>query len=302
MSASALLVFASNTAIIGSYHVFLALSRMEFFPAFLQRRNRLRGTPHYSILSATAIPIVVLVLVRVNISLLGDMYAFGLLGAFTLTCIGMDVVRHRDRKARRRQSLQPSEEHKRLASSASPKGIPKYDGTQEDALSLQEETALPSNTPEEPGWWARSGLNFGLGILTTLLVVTAWATNLVAKPMATAFSGSVSSIGMLIAYICVRQHQRQGRIPLITTGVETQFSRSLLAVLSTDGSQNEAVIKAAVHNAGRKSVVFLYLGLYPSQPRLELFQLVEPHLNDPAARDILGRANHQAKEAQINCR
>src|SRR5205807_1706370 len=30
ISASALLVFASNTAIIGSYHVFLALSRMEF--------------------------------------------------------------------------------------------------------------------------------------------------------------------------------------------------------------------------------------------------------------------------------
>jgi hypothetical protein len=31
ISASALLVFASNTAIIGSYHVFMALSRMEFF-------------------------------------------------------------------------------------------------------------------------------------------------------------------------------------------------------------------------------------------------------------------------------
>ncbi len=32
ISASALLIFAGNTAIIGSYHVFLALSRMEFFP------------------------------------------------------------------------------------------------------------------------------------------------------------------------------------------------------------------------------------------------------------------------------
>src|SRR5258708_7703993 len=35
ISASALLVFASNTAIIGSYHVFMALARMEFFPAFI---------------------------------------------------------------------------------------------------------------------------------------------------------------------------------------------------------------------------------------------------------------------------
>jgi amino acid transporter len=33
ISASALLVFASNTAIIGSYHVFLALAHMEFFPS-----------------------------------------------------------------------------------------------------------------------------------------------------------------------------------------------------------------------------------------------------------------------------
>src|SRR5438132_12299590 len=39
ISASALLVFASNTAIIGSYHVFIALSRIEFFPAFVLKRN-----------------------------------------------------------------------------------------------------------------------------------------------------------------------------------------------------------------------------------------------------------------------
>src|SRR5437763_4307302 len=92
ISAGALLVFASNTAIIGSYHVFLALSRMEFFPEFILKRNKLRGTPHYSILIATLIPIVILLIVRGNINLLGDMYAFGLLGAFSLTCLGMDIV------------------------------------------------------------------------------------------------------------------------------------------------------------------------------------------------------------------
>src|SRR5213078_4139207 len=101
VSASALLVFASNTAIIGSYHVVLALSRMEFFPAFILKRNKLRGTPHYSIALATGIPIVVLLLVAGNINLLGDMYAFGLLGAFTLTCLGLDLVRYRERKAAR---------------------------------------------------------------------------------------------------------------------------------------------------------------------------------------------------------
>src|SRR2546426_6245048 len=78
ISASALLVFASNTAIIGAYHVFMALSRMEFFPAFVLQRNRLRGSPHYSIALATGIPIVVLLMVAGNINILGDMYAFGL--------------------------------------------------------------------------------------------------------------------------------------------------------------------------------------------------------------------------------
>src|SRR5213080_5272617 len=78
ISASALLIFAGNTAIIGSYHVFLALSRMEFFPKFVQQRNKLRGTPHFSILLAIAIPICVLIVVQGNITVLGDLYAFGL--------------------------------------------------------------------------------------------------------------------------------------------------------------------------------------------------------------------------------
>ena len=104
VSASALLVFASNTAIIGSYHVFLALSRMEFFPQIILKRNALRGTPHYSIALATIIPMLVLVIVRGDINILGDMYAFGLLGAFSLTCLGMDIVRYRTRKFRRLQA------------------------------------------------------------------------------------------------------------------------------------------------------------------------------------------------------
>src|ERR1019366_7411311 len=102
ISASALLVFASNTAIIGAYHVFMALSRMEFLPEVILKRNKLRNTPHYSIALATGIPIIILIAVQGNITLLGDMYAFGLLGAFTLTCLGLDIVRSRDwRRANR---------------------------------------------------------------------------------------------------------------------------------------------------------------------------------------------------------
>lgn len=100
ISASAPLVFASKTAIIDSYHVFLALARMEFFPQMILKRNTSRGTPHYSIALATVVPILVLVAVRGNINILGDMYAFGLLDAFSLTCLSMDIVRYRVRKYR----------------------------------------------------------------------------------------------------------------------------------------------------------------------------------------------------------
>src|SRR6266851_2960986 len=106
VSASLILIFASNTAVIGAYHVFMALSRMEFFPEFILNRNKFRGTPHWSIAFATGIRIAVLVLVRGNINILGDMYAFGLLGAFTVTCIGLDIVRYRERKAVRAKAYQ----------------------------------------------------------------------------------------------------------------------------------------------------------------------------------------------------
>jgi len=105
ISAGLILAFASNTAVIGAYHVFLALARMEFFPEFILKRNRFRGTPHWSIAFATGIPIAVLVLVHGEIDILGSMYAFGLLGAFTVTCLGLDIIRYRERKAARANVL-----------------------------------------------------------------------------------------------------------------------------------------------------------------------------------------------------
>jgi amino acid transporter len=99
VSGSLLLVFASNTAIIGAYHVFIALARMGFLPRALERRNRWRVTPHWSILAAVAMPVAITVGAQANVNLLGDLYAFGLLGTFVLTCISLDVVRWRERPA-----------------------------------------------------------------------------------------------------------------------------------------------------------------------------------------------------------
>ena len=97
ITGSLLLVFASNTAIIGAYHVFIALARMGFLPRLLERRNRWRKTPHWAILAAASLPIIIVVAVNGSVILLGDLYAFGLLGTFVLTCASLDVVRWRER-------------------------------------------------------------------------------------------------------------------------------------------------------------------------------------------------------------
>src|SRR5581483_651424 len=252
VSASALLVFASNTAIIGAYYVFLALSRMQFFPVFLLKHNTLRGTPHYAILLATAIPIIVLLLVRGNILILGDMYAFGLLGAFTLTCLGLDIVRHRERKAARTARDHPY-----------PPGEPLEHGS-EPAMARDGTTAFTQEPPSPPGhtstkkprteetppspyaggkmlnpWYT---FKFSIGLLTTALVVTAWTTNLLAKPLATAFGGTVTVVGMGIAYFNYARHKREEHLPVAVTHSEEHLPGCTLAVLMPDNEHNDAVI------------------------------------------------------------
>ena len=76
--------------------------------------------------------------------------------------------------------------------------------------------------------------------------MTAWSTNLVAKPLATAFGGSVAIVGMAIAFTNYRLHRRKGRIPVVATGVEKDFPGAVLAVLSAGSRYNEAIIQAAI--------------------------------------------------------
>jgi amino acid transporter/nucleotide-binding universal stress UspA family protein len=142
LTASSLLLFASNTAIIGSYHVFLALVRSDFLPKIIAVRNAAFNTPHIAVGIATVIPILVILASRGEMKILGDMYAFGLLGAFVFSSLSLDRIR-----------------------------------------------------------WnlGRRDLGFWIGALTTAMVIVAWAVNLVEKHLATAFGGSVTLVGMLIA-------------------------------------------------------------------------------------------------------
>ncbi len=239
ISASALLVFASNTAIIGSYHVFMALSRMDFFPAFVLKRNKLRGTPHYSIALATGIPIIVLIIANGSIDFLGELYAFGLLGAFTLTCLGLDIIRYRERKAARTLAAQLSHpggdnnDNKQLPSDDVLYRI--TETTHESALDngpalsggLDAETVAMLASPVQ-NWRTRIrelwyNIDFWLGILTTFLVATAWTTNLIYKRPATLFGGTVAGIGMLVAYFNYRRQKQKGYLPVVAERIPQIF-------------------------------------------------------------------------------
>lgn len=312
ISASALLIFAGNTAIIGSYHVFLALSRMEFFPQFVQQRNMLRGTPHFSILLAIAIPICVLIVVHGVLTTLGDLYAFGLLGAFTLTCVSLDIVRRRERQAARAERISSQSPFGSLLKSGdSATTNPTLQGTTPSAqtpVSFDEGTdtgTLPAGGVVPSPYTGRMVLDlwhtckFYLGLLTTVLVVLAWTTNLVAKPMATIFGGSVTLLGMGIASFTYSRKKHQGYVPVPITHVEEHLPGSILAVLLADNRHNEAVIRAAIENANGKLVTFLYLGHAKAYQAPRLFEFHDPYYDDQQARSTFGKAEHLAQKAKI---
>ena len=93
LSASSLLLFAANTAIIGTYHIFLALSNTGFMPRVISLRSTKFHSPHIAISIATVVPMAVILATRGEIALLGEMYAFGLLGAFVFSSMSLDVIR-----------------------------------------------------------------------------------------------------------------------------------------------------------------------------------------------------------------
>ncbi len=293
ISASALLIFASNTAIIGCYHVFLALSRMRFFPKFVEKRGAWRGTPHFSIALATGIPVIILIFAQFastligvdTLGVLGDLYAFGLLGAFSLTCIGLDVVRTRERRERRDTARRRHEE------STSAEG--------HKARSRLAQLVNPI-TPI-------STLMYILGIITTGLVILAWGTNLYNKLLATIFGGSVTLLGLGVAYLTQRSQTRRGlRMVFPRTEIHAAIKDSILAVLPSKPEEQRAVAHAACaaaqHGEGGREdeVVFFYRGRIVPASRPKLMEVYDPYLLDEDAKLAFAEAESAARETGIS--
>ncbi|MGE5333368.1 MAG: APC family permease [Nitrososphaerota archaeon] len=310
VTASALLVFASNTAIIGAYHVFIALSRMGYLPPMVARMNTWRGTPHNAIFFATAIPVLVLIGVRGQIIILGDMYAFGLLGAFSLTCISMDVIRYRERRGAKHIGAVEAAElsanagvitplptplRERLSNAAGARMTPQTVERLRMARTRTQQYLGPLKTRFREIW---PTLNFYIGVLTTILVGVAWITNLFTKPLATIFGGGFTVVGLGLAYLYHQRLVQQGEAPVAPIQRLLRMPNSLLVALSSVSEYNRQVIDAAIETADDHLLVFLYLSRKPTQsPRF--MQFADPYLTDIEAQRTLTYAQNKAKRAGL---
>ena len=258
ISGSVLLVFASNTAIIGAYHVFIALARMGFLPRVLERRNHWRFTPHWAILAAVWLPVVIVVVSRGNVNFLGDLYAFGLLGTFVLTCLSLDVVRRLEYR------------------SWSPGRIVFYAvGVLTTLLVV---AAWLINLVAKP-----LATEFGGG-LTILGLMVGFATYRYSRSRRPA-----------VFPVPFRPQRAAESIASVLGG--RRPAGDVLVILPHEQLAAEAVIAEATRAAAGRGAVFLYRGnRYPHQNH-ELLEVSDPWLKDYAAHDAFARAEMLARRS-----
>ena len=252
VSGSLLLIFASNTAIIGGYHVFLALTRMGFLPRAIERLNGWRRTPHVAIIAAVALPGVLVYVAgqsAVAAVFLGNLYAFGLLGSFILTNVSLDVMHWRElrlgRSFRRRATLAV--------------GI---------FTTLLVVIGWSVNLIAKP-----DATIFGGGLTAIGLVVGLWTYRRGRRQRPAVFP---------LPYRAQRAAE----------SVTTEFygkPADVLVILPRDQNSAAAVIAEALHVATGKRAVFLYRGQAPPGPP-ELWEVSDPYLKDYTAQDAFARA------------
>jgi amino acid transporter len=263
VSGALLLIFASNTAIIGAYHVFIALARMGFLPRALEHRNRLRRTPHWAVTAAVVLPIVIIIASKGSVALLGDLYAFGLLGTFVLTCISLDVVRRR--------------EYRRWNA-----GVIAFFAV--GALTtLLVAVAWAVNIVAKP-----LATGFGGG-LTVIGLIAGLATYRYYR-------------GRRPAVFPVPFRPQRAAESIASALGNRPSAGDVLVILPHEQLAAEAVIAEAARAATGRGAVFLYRGnRYPHQHH-ELLEVSDPYLKDYSAHDAFSRAEMLARSQVPNRR
>ncbi len=147
-------------------------------------------------------------------------------------------------------------------------------------------------------WWP--DIKYYLGFLTTFLVCVAWLTNLKTKPLATAFGGGITILGLAIAVTHYRYQQREGRLPVFAASGIHFLPDALLVVLTGRSEHNQQVIQAATETASANgdSLVYLYLGT-PMDHDVERLEINDPYSFDQAAQATLSKAAIAARREKV---
>lgn len=270
ISGAFLLVFASNTALIGTYNVFLALARMNFLPHALTVTNRWRKTPHVAILVATAIPVGIVALSGGNVGLLGDLYAFGLLGAFSLTCIALDLVRYQERHVRR-----VGDEVVNVGRMRFILGV---------ITTVLVSAAWITNLFAKP--------------LATLFGGTVV---LIGVGIAFVTYGRARRRGPSPIFPHIVHHQHP--IVFMSKGRRLPPSR-VLALLPHDPAQAEQLAELAAADTSGRPVAFVYIA-HPDMARQtppQMLEIVDPYRDDATAQQVFSQAEAAARKARLDSR
>lgn len=258
VSGAILLIFASNTAIIGAYHVFIALARMGFLPRALERRNRRRFTPHWSILAAVSLPIVMVIVEQGNVENLGDLYAFGLLGTFVLTCVSLDVVRWR--------------EYRRMALGRAALF----------AIGVLT-TVLVAAAWSINLYYKVDATKFGGGLTLVGLIIglATYRYYRARRP---------------VVFPVPFRPQRAAESIAGALGRRLGAAGDVLIILPHEQLAAEAVIAEGTRAASGRGAVFLYRGTRHGKQYADLLEVSDPWLRDYAARDAFARAETMARK------
>jgi amino acid transporter len=257
ISGSLLLVFASNTAIIGAYHVFIALTRMGFLPRVMEARNRWRRTPHWAILAAVVLPIGIVIATQGNVPILGDLYAFGLLGTFVLTCVSLDVVRWRERPR------------------WSPGMVAFYSvGVLTTVLVL---VAWTVNIVAKP---LATEFGGGLTLIGLVIGLATYRNSRRTRPAVFPVSFRPGRAAESIAHALGSQPS----------------AGEVLVFLPHEQLAAEAVIAEVARAAAGRGAVFLYRGKPPTTDYSDLLEVADPYLKDYSAHDAFARAERLARK------
>lgn len=237
LTAASLLLFGANTAVISTYHVADALIGRGFLPDGVGELSRRFQTPVRAIVAAVGIPALLVFVSEASLPMLGDLYAFGLLGAFVVGSAAMDVLRWRD---------------------------------------------------------GERGLGFWLGVAVSLVVLAAFAVNLVVRPHAAAFGGTVAGLGMAVA-VATRRGWFEAlsarlpglRPPTVVARADVHFltlaqARTLPAsgdpagILVASRGASPKLFREAVDRARSRGTARIFLLYVDEVPGLLYPQLVSP--------------------------